>query len=65
MNPTGVREDTDIEVKDMTTECKYASQINFFFCLELAVHQGLLESDDEAYEDLGDDFDIMGELNAG
>ena len=24
-----------------------------------------MESDDEAYEDLGDDFDIMGELNEG
>ena len=23
MNPTGVREDTDIAVKDMNTECKY------------------------------------------
>ena len=33
--------------------------------IELAVHAGLMESDDEAYEDLGDDFDIMGELNEG
>jgi hypothetical protein len=24
-----------------------------------------MESDDEAYEDLGDDYDIMGELNEG
>ena len=29
------------------------------------IHAGLLESDDEAYEDLGDDFDIMAELNEG
>jgi hypothetical protein len=33
--------------------------------LELAIHKGLMESDDEAYEDLGDDFDIMAELNEG